>query len=387
MSISRTSQKQIRILTCRQDVESLRSFWTACPTHRDADIDFFLFIGDLFPSVLRPHVVVLYDGSEPLAVLVARLEISRVPIKIGYWSLPSPEMRVLQISGWLGQTEKYAQVLAQSLSRSLKEGEADVACFRYIDRNSALAQHARTAVSRPFSDVSKVFHSHWYCDRKDNETFLQGLSRNQRAQQRRRERKIARAFDTHRIELFCSAEQIGKLIQDVEQVARKSYQRRLNVGFSDSAEVRARLEFDAAKGWLGAYVLYFDERPCAFWIGSLRNGSFLSNYLAFDPAYSRYSPGMYLVIKVMEALSIESDRFHANRIDFGVGDATYKERLSNRRVREALLYIFAPRLTPLLANLARVAAQCLNNYAKKLDTLSLQMRFRMRESRCGAGET
>lgn len=232
MSISRTSQKQIRILTCRQDVELLRSFWTACPTHRDADIDFFLFIGDLFPSVLRPHVVVLYDGSEPLAVLVARLEISRVPIKIGYWSLPSPEMRVLQISGWLGQTEKYAQVLAQSLSRSLKEGEADVACFRYIDRNSALAQHARTAVSRPFSDVSKVFHSHWYCDRKDNETFLQGLSRNQRAQQRRRERKIARAFDTHRIELFCSAEQIGKLIQDVEQVARKSYQRRLNVGFS-----------------------------------------------------------------------------------------------------------------------------------------------------------
>ena len=235
MLISLTSHNQIRILTCRQEVEALRSFWTSCPTHRDADIDFFLFIGDLFPNVLRPHVVVLYDGSKPLAMLVGRLEISRLPIKIGYWSLPSPELRVLQISGWLGQVGKDAQALAQSLSRSLKEGEADVVCFRYIDNKSALTFHARRTASRLFSDISSVSHSHWYCDRKANESFLERLSRNQRAQQRRRERKIAKTFGKHRIELFCSAEQIGKLVEDVEEVARKSYQRSLNVGFLEFA--------------------------------------------------------------------------------------------------------------------------------------------------------
>ena len=206
-----SSHNQIRVLKCRKEVEALRSFWAACHTNCDADIDFFLFAGDLLPNVLRPHVVVLYDGIEPLAILVARLEISRIPIKIGYWSIPSPEMRVIQISGWLGQTEKYAGVLAQSLSCSLKEGEADVACFRYIDRESALAQQARKAVPRLLSDISAVSHSHCYCDRSEK-NFLQCLSRNQRAQQRRRERKIARAFGNHRIELFCSAEHIDRLI-------------------------------------------------------------------------------------------------------------------------------------------------------------------------------
>lgn len=283
MSISLSSHNQIRILRCREEIEALRSFWASCHTHRDADIDFFLFIGDLFPNVLRPHVVVLYDGGKPLAMLAGRLEISRLPIKVGYWSLPSPELRVLQISGWLGQVESYAQVLAQTLSRSLKEGEADVACFRYIDNQSALTLHARRAVSRLFSDISSVSHSHWYCDRKGDESFSQCLSRNQRAQQRRRERKIAKAFGKHRIGLFCSAAQIGKLVADVEEVARKSYQRGLNVGYSESPDIRARLEFDAAKGWLVAYVLYFDDRPCAFWIGSLRERVFLSNYLERFP--------------------------------------------------------------------------------------------------------
>jgi Acetyltransferase (GNAT) domain len=379
MSIPRTSDEHIRILRSRNEVETLRTFWASCHTHRDADLDFFLFVGDLFAEVLRPHVVVLYKKSQPIAILAGRLETSKVPIRIGYLTLPVPRMRVIQISGWLGKTEKNAEILAQSLFQSLEMGEADVACFRYIDNESALAIYAREAAPRLCAEFFTASHSHWFCARKNGDSFLASLSRNQRTQQRRRERKIARAFDSHRIERFCSAEEISRLIQDAEWVAKRSYQRRLNVGFSDSSIIRSRLEFDAAKGWLVGYILYFDEQPCAFWIGSLRNRVFLSNYLAFDPSYSEYSPGMYLVMKVMEALSSDASSYCADRIDFGVGDAIYKERLSNHNRREAVLCIFAPRIAPILVNALRSTMQFLNGVTKTLWT-KLELRSRRRSA-------
>ena len=221
-------------------------------------------------------------------------------------------------------------------------------------------------------DFLVTSHFHWCCDRNAHESFLSCFSRNERAQQRRRERKIAQNFKRSRVECF-SAKQIERLVQDAEQVAKKSYQHSLNVGFSDSPEIRARLEYDAMKGWLAGYILYLDEEPCAFWIGSLRNGVFLSNYLAFDPAYRQYSPGMYLMIRAMEALSSES-RLRADRIDFGVGDAVYKRRLSNHNREEALLHLFAPRPGPILGNLLHSTMGFFRGLAKRLWTWSGAMR-------------
>src|SRR5581483_3007916 len=280
-----------------------------------------------------------------------------------------------QISGWLGATEKHAELLTDSLFRSLERQEADIACFRYIDIRSALANQMRK-VPRWCVDFVTTSHFHWFCDRNAHESFLSCLSRNERAQQKRRERKIAQNFRRRRVECF-SGKQIERLVQDAEQVAKKSYQRSLNVGFSDSPEIRARLAYDAMKGWLAGYILYLDEEPCAFWIGSLRNGVFLSNYLAFDPAYSQFSPGMYLMIKVMEALSSESG-LRADRIDFGVGDAVYKRRLSNHNRKEALLHLFAPRPGPILGNLLHSTMGFLRGLTKGVWTWWSAMRSHAR---------
>jgi hypothetical protein len=274
-------------------------------------------------------------------------------------------MKVIQISGWLGETEKYAELLIESLFQSLERREADVACFRYIDIRSALAARIGRA-PRLCVDFLATSYFHWFCDRNADESFLSCLSSNERAQQRRRERKIAQRFKSYRIEFF-SGEQVERLFQDAEEVAKKSYQRSLNVGFSDSPEIRARLDYDAMKGWLAGFILYLDEKPCAFWIGSLRDRVFLSNYLAFDPAYRQYSPGMYLMIEVMEALSCEG-RLRTDRIDFGVGDAVYKKRLSNHSREEALLHLFAPRPGPILGNVQHSILRFLSSLAKRLWT-------------------
>jgi hypothetical protein len=264
-------------------------------------------------------------------------------------------MRVIQISGWLGETEKHAELLVEELFLSLREHEADVACFRYIDIKCSLATYAGRA-RRLCADFLVPSHFHYFCVRRAHQGFLGCLSKNERAQQKKRERRIASAFCRFRVKAF-SAQGIAELLKDAEEVAKKSYQRRLE-----------RLEYDAAKGWLAGYILYLDEKPSAFWIGSLRNGVFLSNYLAFDPACRHYSPGMYLMLKVMESLSSEESHLRADRIDFGIGDAVYKRRLSNYHREEALLHIFALRPRPIFGNVLHSTLRCFNGLAKSLRT-------------------
>lgn len=80
-------------------LERLRGFWLACNPQRDADPDFFRFLIATRPQGDTPCILILRAGGEPKALLVGRLIRARLPIKIGYLRIPSPELRMLIISG------------------------------------------------------------------------------------------------------------------------------------------------------------------------------------------------------------------------------------------------------------------------------------------------
>jgi hypothetical protein len=366
------SQYKTRVVTTTTEIDQLRDFWNSCDPCRDADLDFYLSIVKLCPETVRPHVVVLYDCEVPKALLVGRLDLTRIPIKIGYATMPVPNMRILQIvyGGCLGEVSgANAKLLVGSIMDSLAAGEADAAAFQHVAFNSALAQFAVSIPSWFCSDhlVRPEFH-------RVRDSFTQsgtlftGFSGNERYQQRKRALKLANDFKSVTIELCTSPDDVPCLIRDAESVAKKSYQRGLGVGFFETSVIRARLEFEARKGWLRAYVLHLDSRPCAFWIGSLRNKVFLSDYLAFDSEYAKYAPGMYLMIKVIEELCCDlgAGSSLAERIDFGIGDAPYKERLSNREYQEASVYIFAPKSRAIWVNALRSAVGLASRFVKWL---------------------
>lgn len=366
-----TEPCRIKILKTRAEVESLRVFWDSCHPCRDADLDFFLFIAELYAEAQHPHVVVLYRGEVPEALLAARLETGQVPVKLGYFALPVPKMRVLQIvhGGWLGDlSEANADQLVDSLVNSLASGEADVVSLHYPDLSSPLARSARALPSTWCSDHLLNPQERRVCDLSEVEgSFLANLSQNERYQQRKRSRKIVEAFPDSRIECFTVAGDVDRLMRDAEIIAAKSYQRGLRVGFSDTPTIRSRLQFEAAQGWMRGYILYLDDQPCAFWIGSLRHRVFLSDYLSFDAAYANYAPGMYLIVKVIQGLQA-ADAIRL--VDFGIGDAAYKERLASRHWQESNIYIFAPRMKAVATNLLRTSVGLMNLSAKRLLRLS-----------------
>ena len=365
-------QYRIRVLRTRAEIESLREFWNSCSPSRDADLDFYLFIVALYPEALRPHVVVLYEADVPKVLLAGRLDEGRVPVKAGYVSLSVPKMRILRFvhGGCLGDVcDATAKLLVGSIIDSLAASEADAGMLEHIDPSSPLARYACSMPSWVCSDhlIYPEFHRIRDVSGKTG-AFLTCLSGNERYQHRKRARRLAEDFRSCSIELFSTPDEVDRLMRDTESVAKKSYQRGLGVGFSETPIIRSRLEFEAQKGWLRAYVLYLDDQPSAFWIGSLRNRVFLSDYLAFDPAYAKYGPGLYLIVKVIEELCGDphAGSVLVERIDFGIGDASYKERLSNRHYQESPVYIFGPSIKAVWVNALRSTVGLMNRLAKGL---------------------
>ncbi|MGH6935334.1 MAG: GNAT family N-acetyltransferase [Methylocella sp.] len=139
-------------------------------------------------------------------------------------------------------------------------------------------------------------------------------------------------------------------MEHAESIAEKSYQRSLGVGFANTPEMRKRLDLEAQKKWLRAHILYLNDRPCSFWICSYYNGTLYSDFMGFDPEYSKYEPGMYLVINVIEALCRENQAQKAVRIDFGIGDSEWKTILGNQSWCDESVCIFAPTATAVGVN-------------------------------------
>jgi len=363
---------KVRVLRTREEIESLRDFWQSCRPGRDADLDFYLFIADLYPETLRPHVVAFYDRDGPKALLAGRLDICRLPIKIGYTALPLPTVKVLRFvhGGYLGEvSETTTKSLIESVSSSLSNNEADVAMLEHIDLGSPLARFARRSSSWLCSDHLVQPETHRLRDLSGIDgLFLASLSKKERYHQRSRREKIFNDYPSSNIRLFSEQDEVEHLIRDAESVARKSYQRGIGVGFAESPILRARLDFEAKQGWLRGYVLYLDGKPSAFWIGTLRDQVFFSNYLAFDPTDAAYGPGLYLIIEVIEKMCVHSagGAKLATQIDFGIGDASYKDRLSNSSREESVIYIFAPRVKAVCMNMLRSLAGAMNGSAKRL---------------------
>ena len=165
---------------------------------------------------------------------------------------------------------------------------------------------------------------------------------------------------------FETSSSVEKLMSEAEVVARKSYQRGLGVGFENSPLLRRRLEFEAEKGWLRGYVLYIEDKPSAFWVGSLHQGTFYIDFVGYDSDYAKHSPGLYLGINVIEDLFGPQANSRASGLDFGAGEGEWKATLGDRSWHEATVHIFAPTLPGLCLNALRSAPAAVNQAAKGL---------------------
>jgi CelD/BcsL family acetyltransferase involved in cellulose biosynthesis len=256
-----------------------------------------------------------------------------------------------------------SELLLREALESLRRGEADLGRLDYLRVDTALYRLARSLPGILGRDHAVIPQPHWYMElSKTYEEVLRGLSHDLRKEIRRTAKRIEADFEGVNVRCFQKPEELETLIRDVESVAAISWQRRIGSGFRDPEHMRQLLLFQAKKGWLRTYVLYVDAKPRAFWLGSLYEGVFFSEYMAFDPDFSKYSPGTVLQARVIEDLCAN----HTKGIDLGLIDLLYKRRFGTSRHEDAELYIYPRTIRGLALSAGRTLAFLINETPKAL---------------------
>lgn len=357
----------VRVIRSTDELEDIRDNWTSWQYHPNSDIDFYLTVNRLRPQVLRPHVIVLYRDAVPTAMLVGRIEDKHLDLKVGYRSVFRPKARVMNFvhEGFLGDSsDQNCQILVAEIMNSLRLGEGDVALINSLKPNSSMYRAAARLPSFLCRDRFPTTEMRWTLSLPGStEELFRGLSPKARKNRRQEAQKLLRDHSGNvRVVCFSKAAEVDRVASDIEEVARKTYHRGLGVGFVDTAENRQRLLLEAEKGWLRAYVMYVADRPSGFLIGSLYNGTLHGNFTGYDPDLRKYSPGTFLLMKIIE----ESCRNSIKEIDFGSGDAWYKQMFCNHEFVEASIFIFAPNLRGFRLNASRTPTILIDRLARKV---------------------
>jgi CelD/BcsL family acetyltransferase involved in cellulose biosynthesis len=114
----------------------------------------------------------------------------------------------------------------------------------------------------------------------------------------------------------------------------------LGVGFVDNEENRRRFKLDAEKARLFAKMLYIGEEPCAFYVGFIHRDTLYPFFTGYDPNYSKYEVGTIAFLKMVEDLINRN----LGMVDFGFGDAFYKQQFADEFYQETAMYIFSSTL-------------------------------------------
>ncbi len=362
------SEVSVKVLREIGELEGIRAVWESWPGNRDSEMESYLAFLRSSPKAVRPHVVVVCRSGRPDAVLVGRIDMGQISCRLGYLHLDLPARILCFVYGAFrgNASRENSELMVNSIMDSLKAGETDVAYMNYLREDSELF---RLSVEKPrplCRDYLRTRQPH-FATRLPNsaDEFYRGLSSSARWQAKSKQKKLTKDFAGDvKIRCFREVAEVENLVQDVEQVAKTSYQRGLRVGFADSPAMRDGLRLKAERGWLRGYVLYLGGRPSAFWIGDVNDDTFGSDYLGYNDQLGKHSPGMYLTLKVIEGFCQDS-REGVRAVDFATGYAQYKEVLSNQQWRETCVHIFAPTLKGVSLNLTRTFIGGLDQTIKK----------------------
>ena len=334
----------VRVARSFEEAEEFRPAWERLQNDRlTSDMDFFLTYCRHTPGVVGPHLVLLEEDGEPVALAAGRLEETRLPARLGYKVVLDTRVRALTVvyGGLLGDTASLPGLLS-ALSDSVKHEHLDLVRFRMLELGSS--QHSALTDAAPLLRKQRFAPRlrHWRAALPGTlDDFLAQRSRRRRESVRRYSRRLERTYgDDARVEVVRDGAGLDKLFAESKLIHRETYQHVLGVGFSDETVQRRLAELTAARGWFRGYMLYLRDQPAAFWHGNVYRGSFGVMSTGFDPAFADDRPGTYLLMQAVEDLSGDGS---AKLMDFGFGDADYKRHFGDGFVEEQDVGIFERR--------------------------------------------
>lgn len=348
-------------------LDSLRAFWQSKQAHPLVDFDFFTLICQVRAKTTRPCVIAVWRGLELIALIVGRSETIAKRLGIGYAQVATLKLQHLRFisGGFIGEqsTSIINAALAQ-VAEYMQVKRIACAAFEGLQPESLTHRVVGEAV-RPwriaFLDGTA---KHWTLDLPQSwDEFMRQRQTKHRYWINRLARTLDRDFPGRwSIETYREAHEVDVFLEAAEQVASTAYHRAMNVGFRYDEEYTQRVQLEARVGRLRGYVLRIDARAAAFWYCAAYRGTVHLIATAFDPRYGKYEPGTLLLMSVFREHCGSAEA----RVDFGLGDAAYKQRFGTDSVVEGTLYFFAATLRGVALRAVFGAFRLLNDSGARL---------------------
>jgi CelD/BcsL family acetyltransferase involved in cellulose biosynthesis len=350
---------ELTVVSSSDELETLKEDWTRLSVFGEHNWELYWDqIRHQTPSP-TPYVVAIRRDGHLRAALTGRLEASSVSLQVGYSKLLTIPVRriVFPIHGLLGSDDE-ARSMVEKVAEDLRHGRADLAVFQFVEEDSPVHRAIRdAALDGRMRDRSpeRVIHRYLMLP----STFDEYLRKHKGLVAKLK--KFEKAFrDRYEYRLLTREDEIDGFCDGADGVARTSYQRALGVGFLNSAEDRGRMTAAARQGAWRGFVLQIDGKTAAFWSGSQFGSTFSVWWTSFDMAFQAYSPGLVASIRMTEAFM----QCGVTVVDFGPGDAPYKERLATEFRWEETVCVYAPSFRGSLARGVRAADMAVSNLAQ-----------------------
>ena len=367
---------QIRTARTVCEVEAIRNVWQKMHAHPNADIDLFLSVNEVRKTIVRPHVMVLGDSSQPSVLVVGRIEtigsndfVNRLSRKIPMLC----KLRIIQ-GGFLGNLDDdHCQAVFEEILSLLRRRVVHVVQLDHLDIRSNIYRQATRIPQFRSKDHCIVPVEHWtgylgisYQD------YCNSRSKNTRRNLRRYTSLFLSEFDKRwSIKILNQPSDLEQIMRDTEVIAAKTYQYALAGGFKCDNEMRALVSLALNKGWMRAFILYVDRKPVAFWNGIAYLDRFHTWTTGYAPELAKYHVGTFLLARLLENLC-QDERI--NHIDFGFGNAQYKRSYCDDIRHEASVRVYGPGLIAVCMNVAKTASTLAYEGTRRvvLSTKSLQ---------------
>lgn len=317
----------------------------ACRAHRGdggirsytASSPYYLAIAEAMKST--PLALRVIDPHERSSIVLGRLRTEPQHARIGYLRMPLPSLLTYTViyQGILGCCDP--ENLIGALDKWLRrEHRVQQIVFTKLDADSGLArallQHRRS--------TAMPAEPHWRLELPQAiEDLLARHSGKHRQRLRWERRKLEESVGgTLEHDVLGTPDDIESILQICESVGERTYHAKVGGMVRRDSVWRAVLAALAASDSLACHLFRVGEDVIAFVLTARHEGATHVIAMAHLPEHARYSPGKHLLLEVLRDSCDRGMRW----VDYGFGDAQYKNVYGSHCEQERTLVLSAPSL-------------------------------------------
>lgn len=288
------------------------------------------------PADVQPHLAIFRDADGPRAMVLGRIATRRFAVSLGYWRVPTPNLRYLQVvHGGLitdGTEAARAGVLAH-LRDLLAGGGLDAIYVNHLP-----VEHELHGALVAAGATEQIREPHWQFRLVPGsyEQTVGVFSSKHRREMRRMDRVLCDRLGEAKLRRFERPEELAEMVRGCAAIAARTYQAGLGVGFTGEQPWDEILKTEARLGRLRGYWLECGGEPVAFQIGAIHESVYFMDFMGYLPEHAKLGAGSVLHGRVLEDLCKDG----MTRVDYGFGDAQYKQTYGTESREEALLVLY-----------------------------------------------